>query len=118
MVKSKKDLKAVGITDGDGMAGSSTETALQDQPSLGSSPTPAEAEAAVTQAKKGTDEPTPEAPRQLSSVPLRVFGQISGLKPDQFVPFAKYAQREQMLPCPVPEWKKRLKDFQNKPTRG
>ncbi len=114
--RTKDELKSPGITDG-GAPGSATETAIHDQPTLGSAPTPAEAEAAVAKAQAKEDAPAPEPKRQLSSIPLRVFAQVSGLKPDQFVPFAGYAKREEMLPCPVPEWHERLKAFRNKPTR-
>ncbi len=118
MGKRKSGLSSPGITDETGDSGSPTPT---EDTILGSAPTGGEAEAATKKAKADAvvaeDKAKKEEPaRQLTSVPLRVFGQLSGLKPDQFRPFATYAAREAMRPCPIPEWKTRLEAFRNKPT--
>ena len=49
------------------------------------------------------------------SVPLRVFATVSGIKADQFKPFAMYAERQKMKPCPVTEWHTRFESFKNRP---
>ena len=111
----KSELKTPGLTDESGNDGSSKS--LDTSPaSLGSAPTPAEAEAA---AKAGASKPkTQEAPEpKKPSVPLRVYAVVSGIKPDQIQAFARYAQREEMRPCPVVEWKSRYEAFLQKPVR-
>lgn len=116
--RDKEDLAEPGLTDENGNTGSPTPTEAMNQPTLGSSPTPAEAEKAVGTAGKEAEGKPEEAPkRELPSVPLRVFGSVSGIKADQFQPFARYAFREEMRPCPIPEWKERYTAFQNKPTK-
>ncbi len=105
-----------GVTDESGNPGSPTPP----EPSLGSAPTAKDADDLDKANKKANAETASakkeEPKRQLTSVPLRVFGQLSGLKPDQFRPFYSYATREEMRPCPVPEWHTRLEAFKSKPT--
>ncbi len=109
--KKSEKLKPPGIADKDGNDGSSQSL---DTPYLGSAPTAAEAEDVA----KPKDKPKvkvvePKKP----SVPLRVYAAISGIKPDQIQAFAMYAKREEMRPCPVPEWKGRYEAFLQKPVR-
>ena len=106
------ELKTPGLTDEAGNDGSSKSL---DIPTLGSAPTAKEAEAAVkVKPKSKIALPPPTKP----SVPLRVYATISGIKPDQIQAFAMYARREEMRPCPVPEWKNRYEAFLQKPIRG
>lgn len=116
MAKRSKDagLSAPGLTDDAGDRGSPTPVE-----SLGSAPSAKEAEEAIKRTKKAEAiaVETAKAPeRKLTAVPLRVFAQLSGLKPDQFQPFGAYAVREEMRACTVPEWRGRLEAFQSKPT--
>jgi len=83
-------------------------------PSLGSAPTPAKAEAAA-KIKPKAPAPAPEPPKP--SVTLRVFQSLSGVKPSQFAGFMRFAQLEEMRPCPVAEWQQRYQDFLKRPTR-
>lgn len=113
----RKPLDEPGLTDPDsGSTGSPTPAESMNKPELGSAPKPAEAEAAVAvAASEETAKPEPE--RVLPSVPLRVFAGVSGVKPDLFRPFSVYATREEMRPCPIPEWKERYKAFLSKPIK-
>ena len=110
--KSKDDLQTPGMSDGSGNTGSSPSTGAP--ATLGSAPTPQEAEVAVK--KKNVAQPTLPAERK-PSVPLRVFAGVSGIKPDQFQAFGRFAKLEEMRPCPVTEWKTRFEAFLNRPIR-
>ena len=109
-----KKRKPPGMTDEFGNDGSSQS--LDTSPAtLGSAPTAAEAEDATkSKAKPKNDAPVPKKP----SVPLRVYATVSGIKPDQIQAFAMYARREEMRPCPIPQWKDRYEAFMQKPIRG
>ena len=111
--KAKSELKTPGITDEAGSDGSSQS--LDAPVTLGSAPTPAAAEKAA-EAKKPEAKKAPAKPKP--SVPLRVFAAVSGMKPDQFQAFARYAQLEEMRPCPVVEWKTRFEAFKNRPVKA
>lgn len=62
-------------------------------------------------AKKKDD--TPDHP----SIPLGVFCSLSGVKPDQLAGFRMYATTQKLKPMTVPQWRAKLVEFQNKPTR-
>ncbi len=117
--KGKDELRPVGMTDEHGDDGSSKSLDLVPPapPTLGSAPTPAEAETAAKKEDPAAAAAS-EAPARLKpSVPLRVFAAVSGIKPDQFQAFARYAAREEMRPCPVTEWKEHFEAFLKKPVR-
>ncbi len=113
MGKKGAKLKPPGLTDQEGNDGSSQS--LETPARLGSAPTAAEAEAAT---KSKVESKTAAAAPTKPSVPLRVYAEVSGIKPDQIKAFARYAQLEEMRPCPIPQWKDRYEAFLQKPIRG
>ncbi len=114
-----KSLEAPGVTDADtGSTGSPTPAEHLNQPTLGSSPTPAQAEVAMARAAAEGVTEKAKPKRQLSSVPLRVFRGIAGVKPAEFRSFEVYVAREEMRPCTIPEWRIRFEAFRNKPTKA
>lgn len=62
-------------------------------------------------------EPDPTVEFDLPLINLNVFCQLSGLKFDQTAGFRRYATTKKLAPMTVPQWRKKLEDFQNKPTR-
>ncbi len=118
--KSKnRPLEEPGLTDVEtGATGSPTPSEHLDQPTLGSSPTPAQAEAAVERAKaEAAAKVDKESKPVLSAVPLRVFRQVAGVKVAEFRSFEVYVQREEMRPCTIPEWRDRFQAFRSMPTK-
>ena len=48
---------------------------------------------------------------------LKVFCHLSGKKPDQIAGFRRYAITQKLDLLTVPQWREKLVEFQNKPTR-
>jgi hypothetical protein len=91
---------------------------ILEQPSLGSAPTPEEAEKAVeAQAEKAKEPPPKKVEPSQSVVPFRVYAALSGLKETKLKPFAFYVRKEEMKPCSVPEWRERYDAFQKRVVR-
>lgn len=111
--KTKDDLEEPGLTDAtSGKSGSRWMDS-----SLGSAPSAAEAEKAVAKAMAAEKTAVPEVPAEPKpTVPIRVFQQVSGVKPAEFRAFAVYAAREDMRPCSIPEWRERYATFCAMPT--
>jgi len=51
------------------------------------------------------------ASRAVAIVPIEVFRQVSGVKPDQFAGFAWYARRQGLKPQPVASWRREYERF-------
>lgn len=113
--KKRTELKAVGLTDDQGNDGSSSSEIDPSIQNLGSAPSAAEAETAIrVTVSKPKDPPEPRRP----SVPLRVFGALGIIKPDQLKAFNVHVRLEELRPCPIPEWKERYEAFLRKPVKG
>ena len=54
---------------------------------------------------------TKAASRPVAIVPIEVFRQVSGVKPDQFAGFAWYAKRRGLKPQPVAGWRREYERF-------
>lgn len=53
----------------------------------------------------------------LPSVPLKVFCQLSGKKPDQIAGFRRFALNQKLKAMTVPQWREQLVAFENRPMR-
>jgi hypothetical protein len=112
--KKSRALKAIGLTDDQGHDGSSPSELDPSIQNLGSAPSAAEAEVlAAAPIPKPKKQPEPTKP----SVPLRVFGALGTIKPDQFKAFSAYVRLEELRPCPILEWRERYEAFLRKPVR-
>lgn len=113
-----------GITDLDGYSGSPrSDPASSHEPSLGSAPTPAEAEEALEKAEaaKKTAEAAKEDPgakKPKPMVPYRVFAALSGMKAAKLAGFAHHVMSEEMKPATVVDWRERFTAFMNKPVKS
>lgn len=58
------------------------------------------------------------APKEpdLPLVPLVVFCNVSGKKPDQIAGFRRYALNKKFDPMTIPQWREKLVEFERKPT--
>lgn len=87
-------------------------------PSLGSAPTPKEAEAAKERAVTKKAEKVEPLPAPKPVVPYRVFAALSGMKPDRLAGFQHYVTREEMKPTTVTGWNDRYDAFMSKPVKS
>jgi len=61
--------------------------------------------------------PAEEKKPPAQSVPLRVFVNVSGRKPDQMAGFVYHAKKEKLGPRSVPEWRAEFEKFLARPVK-
>ena len=67
--------------------------------------------------KKSKKETPKEPVSNLPLVPLEIFCRLSGKKLDQMAGFRRFALTQKMKPMTIPQWRKALVAFENRPMR-